>query len=309
MRKRLTFFLKLAVSVGLLAYLFRQTDFHALWQTLRHVSLPPLFVAVFFMALFQLVSAWRWKVVAEFLGFSRSYAYFLRIYLVGVYFNTFLPGLLGGDLVRVFYLVRDGCGKSAASFSILYDRGFGLLGALFLLAVFLPLEGDFLPPLARKVLFLFSVAFLVGTVLLAVFLRFLRSRISHELFQTATAVTRPDRFALLFFLGLTVQVLYNIHVFFLGEGLGLEVAWPRYFLFVPLMGILASLPVSLGGFGVREGTLSYFLGLLGYSTEVGVALGFLVYGVNLLAGLAGWVLYLRTGSEEGREERWSSVTS
>ncbi len=309
MKKRLGFFLKLAVSLGLLGYLFRQTDFHLLWETFKSVSPGPLLIAIFFLALFQGVSAWRWKVVAGFLGFPRPYSYFLRIYLIGVYFNTFLPGLLGGDLVRVFYLVRDGCGKTAASFSIIYDRGFGLLGALLLLTIFLPLEGSFLPPLGQKALLYLSGGLLLGSVMLAVFLRFLRRRISHDLFQTATAVTRPDRFLVLFLLGLAVQVLYNVHLFFLGTSLGLSVPWAKYFLIIPLMGILASLPISLGGFGVREGTLSYLLGLLGYPTEVGVALGFLTYGVNLLAGLAGWIFYLRSGSKEGKEEGWSSVTS
>jgi len=308
-KKKLSFGVKLAVSVGLLGYLFRQTDFNLLWQTFRAVSWPPLLIAILFLALFQGVSALRWQIVASFLGFSKPYKYFLNIYLIGVYFNTFLPGLLGGDLVRVFYLVRDGCSKTVASFSILYDRGFGLLGALLLLLVFLPLEGGFLPPLGQKALLVLSAVLLAGAVLLAIFLRFLRRRISHELFQTATRITRLERFVILFLLGLMVQVLYNIHVFFLGQSLGLEVSWPKYFLIIPLMGILASLPISLGGFGVREGTLSYLLGLLGYPTEVGVALGFLTYGVNLLAGFCGWVCYLRSGRKEGKEEEWNSATS
>ncbi len=292
MKKTLSFFLKLAVSAGLLFYLFRHTDFRLLWQSFKQIKPSWFLLAILFFFAFQLLSTYRWYKIAEILGFKKNYLFFVRVYFIGVYFNTFLPGLLGGDIVRVFYLVKEGAAKSVASFSVLYDRGFGLLGALFLLIVFLPLEGAFLPPLAQRGLLFLSMAILAAVLVVVLFSRTLREKIGHELFQTLTAVAPPANFAKLFILGLLVQAFYNVHVYFLGLSLGLSLAWPKYFLIIPLMGILASLPVSLGGFGIREGTLSYFLQLLGYPKELGIALGFLIYGVMLLGGIIGGILYL-----------------
>ena len=292
MKRTLSFLLKLAVSAGLLFYLFRHTDFGLLWQSFKGVNF--IFfgasVAVFFV--FQLVSALRWQKTCQTLGFERAYAFFLRIYFIGIYFNTFLPGLLGGDLVRVFYLVKEGASKAVASLSVLYDRGFGLLAALFLLVLFLPGQGDFLPPPAQRSLFYLTAGGLLLSLALVFGARHLRERFSPELFHTLTAVTLPSNFGKLFCLGLMVQVLFCLHFFLLGESLGLDLPWPRYLLMVPLVGILASLPVSLGGFGVREGSLSYLLALLGYPKELGIALGFLAYGVMLIGGVVGGVLYL-----------------
>jgi len=294
-KKALSFLLKLAVSAGLLYYLFRRTDFSLLWQSLKGLSWSWALLAVATFFVFQFISALRWQRINICLGFPKDYLYFCRIYFIGMYFNTFLPGLLGGDIVRVFYLVKDGAPKSVASFSVLYDRAFGFLGAMFLLLVFLPMEGDFLPPLARESLFFLSAGVLLTILFLVLFSKKLRERIGHELFQTLTSVAQPARFLELLLLGLAVQVLFNIHLIFLGRALGIDLAWSKFFLIVPLMGILASLPISLGGFGVREGTLSYFLELLGYPPELGIALGFLTYGVMLLGGAVGGFLYLWGG--------------
>ena len=292
MRKPLSFLLKLAVSAGLLFYLFRRTDLGLLWQSLKGVNLFSFGTSVVVFFLFQMASTLRWQKTCQALGFERAYPFFLRVYFIGIYFNTFLPGLLGGDLVRVFYLVKEGASKTVASFSVLYDRGFGLLAAMFLLTLFLPWQGDLLPPLAQRSLFYLTAGGLVLSLALAFGARHLRERLGQELFQTLTAVTLPPNFGRLFLLGLLVQVLFCLHFVFLGESLGLDLPWPRYFLMVPLVGILASLPVSLGGFGVREGSLSYLLALLGYPKELGIALGFLAYGAMLIGGVVGGVLYL-----------------
>jgi len=292
-KKTASFLLKLAVSAGLLYYLFRRTDFSLLWQSFKGLSWPWFWASVISFFVFQLVSTLRWQRIAKYLGFRKNFLFFGRLYFIGVYFNTFLPGLLGGDIVRVLYLVKAGASKSVASFSVFYDRAFGLLGAMLLLLVFLPLEGGFLPPLARQSLLLFSAGGLLGILILVLTSRLWREKIGHELFYTLTAVTPPLRFGELLAWGLAVQILYNIHLILLARSLGIEAEWSKFFLIIPLMGILASLPVSLGGFGIREGTLSYFLSLLGYRPELGIALGFLTYGVMFLGGVIGWFLYLR----------------
>jgi len=294
-KKTLSFLLKLAVSLTLLYYLFRRTDFSLLWQSFKGLSWSWFFISVVSFFLFQLISTFRWQKINFYLGFKKPFFYFCRVYFIGIYFNTFLPGLLGGDIVRVFYLVKAGAAKSVASFSVLYDRAFGLLGALFLLLIFIPLVGNFLPPLACKTLLLLSAGGLGVALLFTLSSRFLREKVSHELFQTLLAVTPWPKFSVLFLLGLAVQVAYNIHLIFLARSLGIEPEWARFFLIIPLMGILASLPISLGGFGVREGTLSYFLELLGYPPELGIALGFLTYGVMLIGGTIGGFLYLGGG--------------
>ncbi|AEH46000.1 hypothetical protein Thein_2152 [Thermodesulfatator indicus DSM 15286] len=293
MKKYLSFFLKLAVSATLLFYLFRQTNFDLLFQTFKQVSPEWLTASIMVFFVFQLVSAFRWYEILKVLGFKKNVSFICRVYFIGMFFNAFLPGIFGGDLVRIFYLVKEGSSKTVASFSVVYDRAFGFLGALFLLLIFVPLEGNFIPAHTRHSIFYFSVTVLALTFVIVLFSKFWQERLGNNLAHTLTLVLKIKNFLKLFYLGLAVQVLYNIHVALLGKSLGISIPWLKYFLIIPLMGILASLPISLGGFGVREGTLAYFLNLLGEPKEMGIALGFLTYGVALIGGAVGGYFYLR----------------
>ncbi len=296
MKRYLSFSLKVAVSLGLLYYLLRHTDLATLWQTIRKIS-PWWFTAAFLCYLvFQMISTFRWQLICKSLDFKKNYVYFLKLYFINQYFNAFLPGLLGGDIIRVGYLLKDGASKTAATLSVFYDRAFGFLGALLLVGVSLPLEGEFLPPPTQKTLYLLSGSGLLLCLIILLLRRFWGKKLQNYHLLLASAVFHLRVFLILLFLGLLVQTFYSIHLFFLGCGLNLPVPLTKYLIIVPIMGVLAAMPVSLGGLGVREGTLVYFLRLLGFGAEYGLALGILVYAVALLGGAIGGIIYFTRGS-------------
>ncbi len=302
MKRYLTFFFKVLVSLGLLFYLFRHTDFTALGQTIRRIKITWFIAAFLCYVIFQMVSTLRWQLICRSLGFKRGYLYFLKLYFINQYFNAFLPGLLGGDIIRVGYLLKDGASKTAATLSVFYDRAFGFLGALFLVLITLPYEGDFLPLGPRHTLYVFCSVGIFLALGLVLIKRFWRSASGRSFWALAAEVFAPQVFGVLFILGLLVQILYSVHIYFLGHGLGLSLPVVRYLIIVPVMGVLAAMPVSLGGLGVREGTLVYFLKLLGYGAEYGLALGLLVYAVALLGGAIGGLVYLARKAEGPSEK-------
>ncbi len=296
MKKYSVFLFKLSVSIGLLYYLFRHTDFHELWKSLQKISLF-WFIAAFICYLtFQTISTWRWKIICESLGFKRSFIYFLKLYFINQYFNAFLPGLLGGDIIRIGYLIKDGTSKTAATLSVFYDRAFGFLGALGLVLISMPFEGDFLPEITKHSLYLICTTILIGSLILFFAKIVCKENIKYAKLLLASSVFRFPVFWMLFLLGTLVQIFYSFHLYLLGYGLGMHLSLGKYLIIVPVMGILAALPVSLGGLGVREGTLVYFLKQLGYGPEYGLALGILVYAIILLGGAIGGIVYLKRGS-------------
>ncbi len=298
MKRYLGFLLKVAVSLGLLYYLLRHTDLATLWQTIRQIS-PSWFAAAFLCYLvFQMISTFRWQLICKSLDFKRDYIYFLKLYFINQYFNAFLPGLLGGDIIRVGYLLKDGASKTAATLSVFYDRAFGFLGALLLVGISLPFEGGFLPPTTKKTLYLISGLGLLFCMVLLFLRKFWGQKLQNYHLLLVSAVFRLRVFLVLLLLGLLVQTFYSIHLFFLSCGLNLPVPLSKYLIIVPIMGILAAMPVSLGGLGIREGTLVYFLRLLGFGAEYGLALGILVYAVALLGGAIGGVIYFTRGSDQ-----------
>src|SRR5205823_13782081 len=91
--------------------------------------------ALALLALAQVVSAFRWQLLARPLGFRRSLGQYTGFYFVGMYFNLLLPTSVGGDVVRAWYLDGKSGRKLAAFLSVLVDRFSRLLILLFLACV------------------------------------------------------------------------------------------------------------------------------------------------------------------------------
>jgi hypothetical protein len=99
-------------------------------------------------------------------------------------------------------------------------------------------------------------------------------------------------FARLLAVALVVQVSrIGVHVL-VARALGLGVGVQYFFLFVPLLAVLVSLPVSLNGIGVREGAGIVMFGLIGVGRSSAFALQFTTYLVAVAVSLLGGVVFL-----------------
>ena len=127
------FILKLIVASGLVYWLIstKKLDFGALellWQNPMVLSLNVLFWLTGSAVLCSL----RWRVLVHGLGFTLPLSQAIRLNLIGLFFNTIMPGAVGGDVIKALYVCRgqSGQAKVPVFLSILLDRVMGLL-ALF----------------------------------------------------------------------------------------------------------------------------------------------------------------------------------
>jgi uncharacterized protein (TIRG00374 family) len=102
----------------------------------------------------QGISAARWTTLARPLGIKTPFTAMLRYYLIGMFFNLFAPGTVGGDVTRVYYLVKDEDARAKghavttvnAAMSVLMDRAIGMIVLVWLGALGLWFSPwDFLP--------------------------------------------------------------------------------------------------------------------------------------------------------------------
>jgi uncharacterized membrane protein YbhN (UPF0104 family) len=118
-----------AVLLGLLAW---RTDWSLVAGAFRGLRIELWLTAVGVYVLTQVLSAFRWQLLAQPLGFRLPYRHYLGFYFIGMFFNLVLPTSVGGDVVRAWYL-DQGSGRRLPSFvSVLVDRGSGLLVLLSL---------------------------------------------------------------------------------------------------------------------------------------------------------------------------------
>ncbi|MFN3406712.1 MAG: lysylphosphatidylglycerol synthase transmembrane domain-containing protein [Caldimicrobium sp.] len=284
-KKFLLLTLRFVISFGILFYLFRKSDWGELRKIFTKINFFYYFLALSCVIVFQSLVALRWKWICNQWKVKKNFFFFFRIYLTGFSLNTIFPGIIASDALRSYFLVKNGLEWKKATFSVVLDRIYGLLGILVILALFLPFKASFLPNKFKIFLFITSYTTLSGFLMLS----FLIKKLS-----------KNDIFLPLYFpfslkpllLGFLIQTFFVLQFLSLGYSLNLSLG-TLYFVIIPIISFLAALPLSISGLGVREGTLSYFLHLLGYPVEYGLSLGLLSYSLILISSLPGLLFYLK----------------
>ena len=319
--------MRLAIFAVLVAWLAQRLDI----ATLREVGLNairhPLWISggVLFMLLTSLAAALRWRGLLTAQGVALPAGSVMRIFFIGQFFNSFMLGACGGDMVRIYYVLRGTIvRRTEAATTVLIDRGIGvyvqiILGCLLILA-----NGTlFRTHAALQTAALLMFACGAGAVLLliavlwknlfehfAFFRRMERAtplgarfrRAYEELFlyrQRPRALIAALLFSVL---NLLFQVITAAS---LGRSLGIPAAFGDYLVFLPIISVLTAIPLTPGSFGVREGLFVVLFQAVGVDAQHAVLLSLLFYAAGLVWSLVGGLVFLSYSAGTGfnwREE-------
>jgi uncharacterized protein (TIRG00374 family) len=308
MKKWLPLILQTLVSVVLLAWIFWRPDFRSqVWQVV--VSADPGWLAAGFAVagVGNLLGVVRWAVFLRVLKIPLPAWEVLRLSFVGLFFNNFLVGAVGGDAVKVVWLAAKGHNRTAALLSVLMDRMSGLGALIFCSLTFMLWRLDWLmssPVVAGVIKFVFGYLIVVVVLMAFSFVisaKGLTSRLPERLpgrkmileFTSAyiqfVAAWRATLVASA--LSLVILLTYFATFYCSARAFGVDIPVLDFFAFMPAVDIIAALPVSLGGFGVRDKLFAVLLGdLCGVpmAQAVSVSLGGAV--LSLVWGLFGLAL-------------------
>jgi uncharacterized membrane protein YbhN (UPF0104 family) len=310
--------LRIAVAAALLALAFRialggeagalgrlRGSFATpLGETLAWFALACAILGVSFAA-----GAARFRALLRGASLGAPFGTLLRAYLVAAFFNLVLPGNILGDAWRVWVVRRD-TGRGSEALGIVAVERLVSLTALVLLALvalsFLPFPPE--QAWARSALLLAGAASLAastlalrpfGIALARAILRrapFLPARAAdvggRALAALEALAGRPREIAAAFAWSLATLGLTVLAVYVLGMPLGAPVALPWYAAIVPASALLESLPVSVGGAGVREVFYVALFGAVGMRREAALALSLSVFAASLAWGAVGLGLFL-----------------
>jgi uncharacterized protein (TIRG00374 family) len=302
-RKSLASLLKIALSVGLLFVVLRQVSWQQVWLTLRGARWPYL-VAAFGLSLLGVgVRAYRWQVLLDALGIRVSLARLTSLYFVGTFFSDFLPTGVGGDVVRAYEVAQQTENRAGAVGTVLVDRATGLL-VLFLMASFALLFGfRLVGPQIVAIVLLLTAASWGGCILLMRrdwlqrlgLLRWVEK--VRQVQEVYDAVRACGSRAIVMALGVSfiLNVLLITMNYLIALALGVQVSIWYFLLFVPIISFLLMLPVSLSGWGVREGGYIYLFGQAGVAAPLALTMSLLVQSFQLALGLVGAVIYIGEG--------------
>src|SRR5262245_15758777 len=326
-KRALLLIAKVAVSAGLMVFLFRRIPIESVAAALRHARPEGLAAAAALLLLSNVLGSYQWGRLLEVAGIRIPFWKTLAYYHVGLFFNNFLPANIGGDIARVMDASRHGPagadasgeatpgvrhapapgGRAAAFAAVLMDR---LLGTVALAGLALVTTLPAVDRFHLTVLYLVLLAFfaLSLTLLWALFHPALLPAIERILSRLGLGALRPRLEDLAWRLGryrgerrlMLVLVLVaivtqvsriGVHVL-VSRALRLDIALPYFFLFVPLLAVIVSLPISLNGIGVREGAGVVLFGLIGVSRADAFSLQFTTYLIAVSVSLLGGIIFL-----------------
>jgi uncharacterized protein (TIRG00374 family) len=298
---------KIALSVGLMAFLISRIPLTEVTESLRGARSEWLAFALLLFFASNILGSYQWNQLLHAVGIRIPFWKVCSYYHVGLFFNNFLPANIGGDIMRVADASRYGPSRGTAISTVLMDR---IIATVALAGVALITT---LPALKRfhfTMIYLALVGFFLASLLLvwAIFhprvlpaVMRLLSRIGFSAFEphlTELALRlqhfRGSRRLLLGVLVVAIVVQLarvGVHVL-VARSLGLTVPTIYFFLFVPLLAVIVSLPISLNGIGVREGAGILLFGLVGVDRAHAFSLQFTTYLVAVAISLLGGLVFV-----------------
>jgi glycosyltransferase 2 family protein len=301
--KHIGHLIRVAVAAGALYFAFRGESIRSIAKIFSDLNILVFLAALALYFFGQFIFVFRWLTLLRVQGISIKYLVAIRLHFLGLFYNNCLPGAVGGDVLRAWYVTKHTEKKIEAALSVFVDRVIGFfctIAMAFLSYWLIPAQGtgaelklgaNFnIASLSVKLFAAGGVAiFLVAAViaimyynrrLRPIFLKYAFILSLKWMFWAGRIIkavkiycTKP--FALLFALLLSFicQAMPVYGLYLVGRNLGIEAHIKYYYVFFPLSWIIGVIPISVGGAGVMELGLK---GLFGKVAEVSASQGLIL---------------------------------
>ncbi len=273
MKKKIKVALKIVISIALIYLVLRNIDTSKLFETIKKSNIWWLLVAFIFFNLSKIVSAIRLNWYFKDCGVNLSTKTNLILYYIGMFYNLFLPGGIGGDGYKIYLLKKRFNTKvSKLLQATLLDRLSGLIALLFLAALlFIFSKYGTLYPLLKW------LAVAVAIVIYPIFI-YMHKRLFKGFLTYLKQTT---------LYGLLVQILQLITAIFIILALKDSVPIVEFLFLFLFSSVVAVLPLTIGGVGAREFTFLYGLKLLSLEPTSGVAFSFIFFLITFISSAIG----------------------
>lgn len=309
--------LKSGLSVALVVLLLGRLDTEAVWHSVKHADVALLIAAGAVLILSNLAGSLQWGLLLRAQGLTPPWPTVISSFHIGLFFNNLLPANVGGDVARIHGVSGYSAGLSPVVSATVMDRLIGLfvIAAFGVAAAPLGMREVHQPVIYGSVVLTFLGA---GAALLAarsrrltrLALRPVRGLGFHALADRADRTLGSLRALALrtpVIVGVTgiavgTQILRLYVHYLVARGLGIQVSQAALWTFVPVLAVVAALPVSLNGLGVREWAATRLLPHAGLAPEAAFAWQLTTAVVAMAISLSGAALFVRNALRPERRE-------
>jgi hypothetical protein len=296
---------KAAIS-GLLLYLsLRLVNLDALVERLNRIELGWLFLAVLLMTIQLLLLSVRWWQIAVSCGTDMGFGRTLQINFIAAFFNQVLPSTVGGDGVRIWFAARKGAGWANATYSVLLDRLFGVFVLALVVAACLPWTLQLIrDPVPRAVLLALACGAIAGPLMVLLagthFAQWLRqwtiTRYVAAAAEAAASLCRSPRSATIVIgCSMIIHLLTISAAWCCVKAIAAPVGFAHVLFLLPPVLLIATVPISIAGWGVRESGMIAAFAYAGLAESDGLTLSILFGGVGFIIGIVGGIVWIASG--------------
>ena len=289
--KKFLILIKYITSLGLL-YLILNDYGSDFLKLIKVIEFKYIALVVVISVLQYIFSAYRWMYISQYTNLEISFSYSLKFYYISNFLNNILPGGILGDLYRIYHTSEDKrklveLGKSFQS--VLFER---LSGQIVLFVVFITSLTLYFLFYKKYVAFLYLFTFMVFLIILSRLLlkKKLNNFFKKNIFgKNFSSIFSGSIFWQHFFYSFFVILSYITIYIITALSLKLEIDYFSFFVFTPLILFSMSIPISVGGWGVREITALLISFLLGLTASASITVS-IVYGLlNFICSLPGLI--------------------
>ena len=320
--KYISYLLRFLVAAGALYLTFRGENFTEVFEVLLGLNLWIFAGAIGVYVIAQLIFVVRWSLLLKVQSIRIGFWPAVRLHFLGLFYNNCLPGALGGDLPRAWYVTRHTDKKLEAALSVFVDRVVGLIGMLIMAFGcywFIPEESreggfnfKFEMNIFRRLAEYKSVFIWLGAVFAVIIVILVSNRRGRMLLQRGFEAVRNGGASILskirqsiriychkwpaiiaaLLLTFCCQAMTVVAMWLVGREIGIDVPAKYYFIFFPISWLLGAVPISVGGLGIMEGWLKMMFMRVGtMSGGDALALALCQRLIFLLASLPGAVIH------------------
>lgn len=270
--------IKILVSLAALVVVLRLVDLAELEESMLRIPLSTIALVVVSVFLSQLLSSYKWWLLACSGGIAVPWSLAFKAYFFGMFVNWFGLGTVGGDVARGVVLGSVSRQKATALASVFADRVHGLTVLAGICLVSMAAFGH--DAIGRDYLMLLIVCtiaavlgwYFVPGIALTVLPK---QGALHQKMQEAAGVFPRN----IFTIGYISAVSLVFHLLqisthqIMAHGFGIHISWQTLLIAIPVINILSTLPISWNGLGVRENGYVFFLAPIVISHEEAIAFG------------------------------------
>jgi uncharacterized protein (TIRG00374 family) len=314
-----------AVALGAIALFCRNTDWSEVANRLQNLNLWYFVLALVTFAAAQVIQAFRWRLLLRTQSIHIGMPPVVKLYFLGLYYNNVMPGSVGGDLLKAWYVTKHTDRRFEGALSVVVDRVVGLVTTLMIAAAaaayIILVQGHLAVQTGPEAVVarrssggLISGLLWIGAVLVIVFLAlvlyprsrtWLKGLAARLLTGWRTLVAKTIRAAIVYcskpvtilwtiLLTVVAQGVVVVAFWSLGAQLGIKAGLEYYLLILPATWVVGAIPISIAGLGVLEaGMVVMFTHLTGTDSEnAAKVLAICQRLVWVLASLPGGVIHL-----------------